>query len=83
MYQEKKYYAIVKVGNRNGVIIGKKGDGNAQCVKYIVSDLIAFTQFLDHKYPTWRYINVYDYYTRIQVANFTKNKRPTQRKINH
>lgn len=66
-----KYAVIVKVKNNP--------DGTAYCLKYRVTDLIKFTQFLDKKWATWKWFNVYSN-TGInkgeQLANFTKNKRP-------
>lgn len=66
-----KYAVIVKVKNNP--------DGTAHCLKYRVTDLIKFTQFLDKNWTDWRWFNVYSN-TGInkgeQLANFTKNKRP-------
>jgi len=66
-----KYAVIVKVKNNT--------DGTAHCLKYRVTDLIKFTQFLDKKWAAWKWFNVYSN-TGInkgeQLANFTKNKRP-------
>ncbi len=66
-----KYAVIVKVKNNP--------DGTAHCLKYRVTDLIKFTQFLDKNWAAWRWFNVYSN-TGInkgeQLANFTKNKRP-------
>jgi len=47
----KKYKAIVKIKNNP--------DGTAHCVKYRVSDLKKFTQFLDEKWQDWKWFNVY------------------------
>jgi hypothetical protein len=66
-----KYAVIVKVKNNP--------DGTAHCLKYRVTDLIKFTQFLDKNWAAWRWFNVYSN-TGInkgeQLANFTKNKKP-------
>ena len=56
--------------------------GVDQFVKYRnVSNLIRFTHFLDNKFPTWRYFNVYDKKSKKQVASFTKENRPFSPKI--
>ncbi len=62
----KKYRVVAKVGD------------NA-FAKWKVNNLFKFAQFLDAKYPDWRWFNVY-LYTKAgdgnQVGNFTKNRRP-------
>jgi hypothetical protein len=45
--------------------------------KYHSKNLLSFVKFLDKDYPTWRYFNVYDGNTERQIANYTKNNRPT------
>ena len=56
--------------------------GKDQFVKYRnVSNLIRFTSFLDNKFPTWKYFNVYDKSSKKQIASFTVNNRPTLSKI--
>ena len=70
----KKYKAIVKIKNNP--------DGTAHCVKYRVSDLKKFTQFLDEKWQDWKWFNVYlnnGINKGKQLAYFTKNKRPKSR----
>lgn len=71
-----KYAVIVKVKNNT--------DGTAHCLKYRVTDLIKFTQFLDKNWTAWKWFNVYSN-TGInkgeQLANFTKNKRPESKFI--
>jgi len=59
----KKYKVIAKVGNN-------------KFVKYNVTNLIAFTKFLDAKFKDWRWFNVYDKSSKKQLNNFTKNNRP-------
>ena len=70
----KKYKVIVKIKNNP--------DRTAHCVRYRVTDLIKFTQFLDEKWTGWKWFNVYSN-TGInigeQLENFTKNKRPGSR----
>ncbi len=46
-----KYMVIVKIKNNP--------DGTTDCVRYRVSDLIKFTQFLDRKWAGWKWFNVY------------------------
>ena len=64
----KKFSCIVKIGNNP--------DKTAKCVKYRTNDLLKFTRFLDGKYPSWTWYNVFLKETRMQIANFTKFKRP-------
>lgn len=68
-----RYTIIVKVGN--------KPDGSAHCLKYRVTDLLKLTHFLDRKWSSWKWFNVYAK-TGInkggQLASFTKNNRPTK-----
>lgn len=64
----KKYSCIAKIGNNP--------DGKAKCVKYRLNDLYKFSQFLDKKFPTWSWFNVFLKETRMQVSSFTKYKRP-------
>lgn len=64
----KKYRVIAKVGN--------KPTGEAQTVRYSVNNLIKFTKFLDAKFPTWTWMNIYHYDTRELLRSFTKNNRP-------
>lgn len=69
-----KYTVIVKIKDNP--------NGTAHCVKYRVSDLKKFTQFLDEKWTGWRWFNVYSnkgVNKGEQLAYFTKNKRPESR----
>lgn len=51
--------------------------GDTDFVKYrYVDNLVKFTDFLDRKYPNWRYMNVFDRDTKEQIANFSKKNRP-------
>jgi hypothetical protein len=71
-----KYVVIVKIKNNP--------DGTAHCVRYRVSNLIKFTQFLDKKWVAWKWFNVYSYtgiYKGVQLANFTKDNRPGSRSV--
>ena len=58
-----KYNVIVKLNNKD---FGK----------WIVTNLLKFTAFLDLKHPDWRYMNVFNFYTRDKIRSFTKNNRP-------
>lgn len=69
MKQLKKYRVIAKVENE-------------RFVKYNCNDLLKFTQFLDRKFPDWRWFNVFDKKTKNQIANFTKNNRPYSKWVN-
>jgi hypothetical protein len=70
---EKKYKVVAKIGNNE--------NGTAKCVKYNVNDLVKFAEFLDTKFPTWTWFNVYSKETKLQIGNFTKFKRPTAKFI--
>ncbi len=70
----KKYKVIVKIKNNP--------DGSAHCIKYRVTDLLKFTQFLDKTWSEWKWFNVYENLgvnKGNQIANFTKNNRPISR----
>lgn len=72
----KKYIAIVKIRNNE--------DGSAFCVKYRFNDLLNFTQFLDNKWPEWKWYNVYANTGKRQgnqLENFTKYRRPRRKYI--
>jgi len=45
-------------------------------VKYNTGNLILFTNFLDKHYKDWRWFNVYDKKTKVQISSFTKYNRP-------
>jgi len=68
MKKSKKYTCIVKAEPE-------------KFVKYRLNDLVKFTAFLDRTWSEWRWFNVYDNRTRMQIANFTKNDRPASRQI--
>ena len=57
--------------------------GKDKTVTYHGQDLITWTAFLDKAYPNWTYFNVYDKKTGVQLASFTKNNRPTFRKVQY
>lgn len=63
-----KYKVIVKVDNET-------------FVKYRSDNLLSFTKFLDTKFPTWRWFNVYASNGQ-QIANFTSKSRPTSKQVN-
>jgi hypothetical protein len=68
----KKYRVIVKIGNNP--------DGSAYCLKYRVNSLKKFCGFLDRVWSDWKWFNVYSNVgieKGIQLASFTKNKKPT------
>lgn len=68
MKSSKKYTCIVKTGDD-------------KFVKYRLNDLRKFTSFLDKRWGGWRWFNVFDNRTRIQIANFTKTSRPVSSRI--
>ena len=41
-----------------------------------VNNLVSFTRFLDKTYRDWRFMNVYDKNSDLQIANFTKYNKP-------
>jgi len=65
---EHKYRIIVKVDND-------------RFVKYRTSDLLSFTKFLDESWNGWRWFNVYDKKTDLQIASFTNKNRPQNKVI--
>ncbi len=67
----KRYKIIAKIENNP--------DDTARCVKYRVTDLKKFTEFLDKKWAGWKWFNVYSnsgVNKWKKLANFTKNRRP-------
>lgn len=74
--KSKKYIAIVKIKNNK--------DGSAKCVKYRFDNLIKFTEFLDVKWPGWKWYNVYSNRgnnKKKQIANYTNRNRPTKNHV--
>lgn len=69
----KKYRCIVKIGNNP--------DRSAKCVKYRSNDLLKFTKFLDSKFPSWTWFNVYLRDNGKQVGSFTKFKKPISKDV--
>ena len=65
---EKLYTIVAKVNNEH-------------FVKYRCSDLLSFTSFLDKSYPGWRWFNVFDKKTKVQIGNFTNKIRPQKKHI--
>ena len=63
-----KYQIIAKVGRND-------------FKKWNASNLLTLTNFLDKKYPSWRWFNVYDKKTKNQLANYTNKKRPTTKSV--
>lgn len=72
--KSKRYVCIAKVGNHP--------DGSAHCIKHRLDDLVKYVAFLDEKFPSWRWFNVYcnrgDQKSQ-QLASFTCYQRPTSR----
>jgi ABC-type uncharacterized transport system permease subunit len=60
-------------------VIAKVGDD--KFVKYHVNNLVSFSSFLDKNFPDWRWFNVFDKKTGIQVGNYTKKDRPIRSKV--
>ena len=70
---QKKYTCIVKTGDPE---LGSDG-----FVKYRLTNLMKFVEFLDKKYPKWCYFNVFDKQTKEQLTSFTKNNKPTRPRL--
>ena len=64
----KKYTCIVKAGPE-------------KFLKYRLNDLMKFTTFLDRNWSGWRWFNVFDNRTRLQVASFTKKQKPISPRV--
>ncbi|MCU0447039.1 MAG: hypothetical protein MUE85_19255 [Microscillaceae bacterium] len=64
-----KYRCFVKVGNQEFVSYG---------YRFPIRNLKKFAEFLDQKFPDWRFFNVYDSRSGAQIASFTKYRRPTR-----
>lgn len=71
--KESLYKVIAKVG---------EGDqGGYRSVTYRTSNLISTFQFLVKTYPGFKWMNVIDRKTKLQVANFTIRNPPTTARI--
>jgi hypothetical protein len=46
---------------------------------HAVNDMLRLMRSLDKMYPDWRFVNVYEKGTRVQVANYTKHRRATSK----
>ena len=68
MKSRKKYTCIAKTSDD-------------KFVKYRINDLLKFTSFLDSRWSGWRWFNVFDNRTKIQIANFTKKSRPPSSRV--
>jgi len=68
MNSQHKYRVIVKVDND-------------RFVKYRTSDLLSLTKFLDTSWNGWRWFNVYDKQTSLQIGSFTNKNRPINKHI--
>jgi len=64
----KRYVVIAKVGNE-------------KFIKHRTSNLLLYTNYLNKNWSDWRYFNVFDKETRLQLASFTKNRIPTKAHI--
>jgi hypothetical protein len=69
--KSRKYIAIVKLGNNT--------DGTAHCVKYRFDNAVKFTQYLDLKWPGWKWFNIYSNRSPNkgeQITSYTKFNKP-------
>ena len=67
----KRFTVIVKVG--------KSEKEKEKFVKYRVNDILKFVHFLDFKFPTWCWANVYSTKTRQQLGSFSCKNLPKKR----
>jgi len=63
-----EYVIIVKVGEK-------------KYLKYHISNLVSFTEFLNRCYSDWKYFNVYDRKTRKQICSFTQRNQPNTKHV--
>lgn len=64
----KRYVVIAKVGNE-------------KFIKHRTSNLLLYVNYLNKNWSDWRYFNVFDKETEIQIGNFTKNRTPVNAHI--
>jgi hypothetical protein len=58
---KRKYSIIAKVGN-------------SMFVKYRCNDIENCLKFIQNKFPDFRYANIYNKLTRVQINSYTKSK---------
>jgi len=66
----KEYTVIIKVGHEKFIKYRK------------VKRFRSLRNYLDEKFPSWRYINVYCRNTKTLVGSFTKNNPPVRQYYN-
>lgn len=71
---QEKYIVNTKSGERNA-------DGSERWLKHHVNNLISYANYLDTNFPKWCFFNVFDKETRLKVAQFTKNSRPSKKTV--
>lgn len=49
---------------------------NGRVLKHTVTNLLNYHSYIKRQYAGIRYMNVYDYYTHIELARFQKNNPP-------
>lgn len=59
------------------VIVKASPGSDGKFVKYRVTNLLKFTEFLDKNYPKWTWMNVFNYNTGDQITSYTCRNRPT------
>ena len=57
---------------RKFVIIAKVG--NTNFVKYRCNDITNCLKFIQNKFPDFRYANIFNKITRVQINSYTKSK---------
>jgi len=50
-------------------------------VKYHSDNLLSFTRFLDTKFSSWKWFNVYNPVTRLTLASYTQARKPTSKQL--
>jgi hypothetical protein len=67
-------YKVIAVIPDSSQESGRRG------LRYNTPDLLSFQRFLDTKFPEWLWFNVFNK-EGVQIANYTKNKRATSRRV--
>jgi hypothetical protein len=66
------------------VKLSNNPNGTARCLKYRFNDLKLFTEYLDKKWQSWKWYNVYANQGELkgqQLGSFTKNNKPKNKTI--
>jgi hypothetical protein len=66
MNNSKRYIVIAKVGSD-------------KFIKHHTSDLLKYSKYLKDNYPDFRYFNVFDKATGVQITSYTKYRLPASK----